>query len=106
MSGRPARSRPKSGTRGAIDLHLEPRVGHIRLGQLSPEHVRRLQQELLDEGLSGRSVQFVRQLLFGACKHAVVLEMIHRNPVAIVKAPKVVKMEIMPPRGQGGACPA
>ena len=37
----------------AIDLHLEPRVGHIRLGQLSPEHVRRLQQELLDEGLSG-----------------------------------------------------
>ena len=81
----------------AIDLHLEPRVGHIRLGQLSPEHVRRLQQELLDEGLSGRSVQLVRQLLFGACKHAVVLEMIHRNPVAIVKAPKVVKMEIMPP---------
>ena len=88
----------------AIDLHLEPRVGHIRLGQLSPEHVRRLQQELLDEGLSGRSVQFVRQLLFGACKHAVVLEMIHRNPVAIVKAPKVVKREIMPPEVKGGAC--
>ena len=84
----------------AIDLHLVPRVGHINLDRLAPEHVRRLQQELLDEGLSGQSVQLARQVLFGACKHAVALEMIQRNPVAAVKAPKVAKREIMPPEVQ------
>ena len=84
----------------AIDLHVAPRVGHIQLGQLTPEHIRRLQQELLDEGLSGKSVQLARQVLFGACKHAVALEMIQRNPVALVKAPRVTKKEIMPPEVQ------
>ena len=84
----------------AIDLHLVPRVGHINLDRLAPEHVRRLQQELADVGVSGASVQIARQLLFGACKHAVALEMVHRNPVAAVKAPKVAKREIMPPKVQ------
>ena len=84
----------------AIDLHLIPRVGHINLDRLAPEHVRRLQQELADVGLSGQSVQLARQVLSGACKHAVTLEMIQRNPVAAVKAPKVAKREIMPPEVQ------
>lgn len=81
----------------AIGLHVVPCVGHIELGQLTPEHVRRLQQELQDEGLSAQSVQLARQVLNGACKHAVDLEMIDRNPVTKVEAPKVAKTEVMPP---------
>ena len=84
----------------AIDLHLVPHVGHVRLSQLSPEHVRGWQRHLLQQGLSARSVQLARGLLYQACEHAVSLEMIHRNPVAAVKAPRVVKKEVMPPEVQ------
>ena len=81
----------------AVDLHLVPSVGHILLSELSPEHVRRLQQDLLDKGLSARSVHLIRQALSGACKHAIALELIEKNPVAMIKAPRVVKREIIPP---------
>ena len=52
-------------------LHLVPALGHVKLKNLSPAHVRGLYREKLDSGLSPTSVQRVHALLHKALKQAV-----------------------------------
>ncbi|HPG14406.1 MAG TPA: tyrosine-type recombinase/integrase [Microthrixaceae bacterium] len=79
-----------------------PRLGHIRLAEVSPMHLRTLQTELLKNGrvdgaggLSARSVASCRRVLKKALKDAVRWGLIIRNPMEAVDPPRVVDAEMV-----------
>ncbi len=87
-----------------VRVHLKPAFGRVRLGALSPAHVRALYREKLDAGLSPRTVRYVHVTLSKALKQAAADGLIPRNAAASVKAPKPAKKEITPlSREQVGA---
>lgn len=78
-----------------IEKHLIPRIGHIPLQHLKPMHVQKLYQDLLlngradgTGGLSSRSVLYIHRNLHEALKHAVRLQLVHRNVTEFVTLPK------------------
>lgn len=56
-------------------IHLDPRVGHVKVRNLTPAHVIDLKTEVLDAGYSPRTVRSVLQTLGTALEQAVVLGM-------------------------------
>ena len=70
-----------------------PRIGHVLLRELTPEHLRVLYRDLLEGGakrgkpLSVASVQGVHRVLHKAFDDAVEDGLLFRNPVARVKRP-------------------
>ena len=77
-----------------VRLHLKPSLGHVRLKDLSPAHVRGLYREKLDASLSPRTVQYVHVTLHKALKDAVSDGLIARNVTEGVKAPRPKKKEV------------
>src|SRR5205814_6029659 len=71
LTGR-TKLRPTSRTRYAmaIDKHLVPELGHIRLGRLTPEHIEAYQDRLLAQGLSTSALHVHRAILSTALKQA------------------------------------
>ena len=83
--------------RGIIDQHLTPNLGQIDLVELSPRHVEDLYQNLLAEGMGGRTVRLVHCVLSGACKHALRRDLVDRNVASLVSPPTFNKRQIVPP---------
>ena len=80
----------------AIRNHVLPHAGSVALQDFGPAQVQALESRL--SGLVGaETVNLVHAVLSGACKHALRLEMIHRNPVALVTPPPVKRREVPPP---------
>ena len=80
--------------------HVIPRVGRMRLGDLTAPRVGQLYAELLasgsrrgDGGLSPRTVAYVHRVLSHALKDAVRAGLIPRNSCALVRPPRVSKPE-------------
>ena len=82
---------------GIIRLHIKPTLEHVGLVQLSPMHIQGLESKLLDEGMAPKGVQAVHHVLSGAVKHALRMELIFRDPVALVSPPTVAKTEAYSP---------
>ena len=77
-----------------------PRIGNVRLAELTPMHLRSLQRELLASGrvdgtggLAPRSVASCRRTLKKVLKDAVRWGVIVRNPMDAVDPPRVVDAE-------------
>lgn len=70
-----------------VRLHLTPAIGHVRLAQLRPQHVRALLNDLERAGKAGATVQTVRKVLHRAMEQACEDELIPRNPAANVAGP-------------------
>lgn len=74
-----------------------PRIGSLRLVDLTPPRIKALHTELLESGrrngkgggLSPRSVQYAHRILSHALSDAVDQGLLARNPAAIVKPPRV-----------------
>jgi len=79
-----------------VRRHLIPAIGHRSLAHLSPAHVRRMMVDQTAEGLSPRTVQYIRGTLRTALKEAVADEVVHRNVAELVKGPAVERKEIHP----------
>ncbi len=90
------RQRTKERYQEIIDRHIAPFIGHIDLTKLLPAHVQALETQLSKQ-LSPTSVQAVHAVLSGAMKHALRMELIHRNPVALVSPPPIRRREPVPP---------
>lgn len=71
----------------AIRLHLKPRLGHVRIGQLNADHIQALQDGMLAEGFASQTVLNVRNILRGAVRHAMRQRLLTHNPVELVEAP-------------------
>jgi len=78
-----------------VRVHIKPSLGRVKLGALTPNHVRRLYRQKLDSGLAPRTVNYIHTTLHKALKDAVSDALIPRN-AAGVKAPRPEIPEIHP----------
>lgn len=87
------RERTVNHTRGAIDRHLVPRIGHIPLSRLSPAAVQQLYVTLLGRGLSPATIRRTTGILHVALEDAVRRGLILRNPQDNTTPPRVDRYE-------------
>jgi integrase len=90
------RPKPFNRAEGLVRNHIRPALGRVKLGDLSPAHLRGLYAAKLASGLSGRTVGYVHVTLYFALKAAVLDGLLPRNPAASVKPPRMDNQE-MPP---------
>jgi integrase len=64
---------------GIIRMHIWPALGHIKLKNLTPAHVRSLHREKLDAGLAPATVRKIHSTLHKAVSQAVSDGLIPRN---------------------------
>lgn len=92
-----------------VDLHLKPRIGNIKLSELSPIHIQKLynalqktdakgKQNMGKEGktLSSKTVHLIHGVLSKALSVAVQQGILRNNPAERVILPKMTKKEINP----------
>ena len=91
------RQSTKERYQGVIKLHLKSHIGHIELTRLAPFHVQALESRLSREGMAPSGVSLVHNVLSGAMRYAMRMELIYRNPVALVSPPPHQKREPNPP---------
>jgi hypothetical protein len=60
-------------------MHLEPTLGHLELGQLSPSHVQALIKTKTVEGLSPRTIRYMRAALRTTLNDAAKWGVVTRN---------------------------
>jgi integrase len=73
---------------------LQPLIGSVKLGSLSPAHVQGAYAALLRRGLSARSVHHAHAVLHRALKQAVLWNLIPRNPTEAASRPRPVRTEM------------
>lgn len=91
-----------AGYRNAVEKHIVPKLGKVRLQQLQPTHVQNLYRELrrdrTDEkgkvikGL-GNSLRLVHCVLRDAFKRAVKLDLVAVSPISKVDAPSTTRFD-------------
>jgi integrase len=79
-----------------IRLHLAPELGRVRLRDLSPERVEKLEICLLDRGLSSATVLKVHRTLSRALKVALQRGFLARNVCTLVDPPRQNREEVEP----------
>ncbi len=89
----------------AAEKHIIPTIGEVPISELSPRHIRAMDQALLDgatspRGLSPRSVQITHTVLSGAYRYAIEMDQADHNPVLMSPGPKVPRHKIVPPEMQ------
>jgi len=75
------------GYKSIVRAHVKPKLGKVRLQKLTPSQVERLYDDLLDAGLSARSVLGTHRALHSALKRAVRLRLVPRNVTDAVEPP-------------------
>ena len=91
------RQRTKERYQGIIARHIKPAIGHVQLTKLAPSHVQALESQLSAQGMAAEGVGLVHRVLSGAMKHALLMEMVYRNPVSAVSPPRIIRQEPAPP---------
>lgn len=77
--------------RGVITRWINPHIGTVRLGKLSPTHVQSMLRALEDAGLSARTRQYARAVLVRALRWAVQTGLVQRNAAALVDGPRITR---------------
>ena len=72
---------------GLIRLHINPRIGGLRLRKLTPVHIEELYGSLRRDGVSARQCQLIHARLYTAFKRAARLKLIAHNPSVDVDRP-------------------
>lgn len=80
-----------------IRLHIVPHLGNVEIAKLSPRQVQDLESKLLQGGMAPKGVQMIHNVLSGAIKHALRMELVSRNPVAAVSPPADSKVQTFSP---------
>jgi integrase len=76
-----------------VRVHLVPRLGHIRLNKLMPEHITRAWDKMIKDGKSASVVEHCHVRLSKALNDAVKRDLIYRNPCQVVAPPKAQAKE-------------
>lgn len=79
-----------------IRRHIEPVLGRVAIERLEPVHVQSLINRKLKEGLSPKTVRYIRGTLRTALNQAVRWGLVARNAAALVDGPRVPTYEIQP----------
>lgn len=76
-----------------VRLHIVPAIGHVKLAQLTPMHVRQLLSDRVGEGLSSKQVNHIHDVLHTALEQARKLEVVDRNVASLVDPPRIVQKD-------------
>ncbi len=76
-----------------VRIHLQPTLGKHLLGKLAPQHVQALLNTLREQGLSPRTVQYVRAVLRRALGQALKWGLVTQNVATLVEPPKSERHE-------------
>ena len=79
-----------------VRVHLIPRLGHIRLNKLQPEHISRAWGNMLTEGKTATLIEHCHNRLSRALNDAKARRLIVVNPVSDVKKPSKSKRRMTP----------
>ncbi|MBQ3878992.1 MAG: site-specific integrase [Oscillospiraceae bacterium] len=79
-----------------IRNHMIPKLGYIKLSELSPINIQLFYNSLLRDGLSAKTIKNIHGVLHRALGKAVKLQMIKENPTDLCDLPRVVRKEIRP----------
>lgn len=79
------------GYKTKIRCYIKPVIGDIRIKSLRAEHIQRLVNNMINEGLSPKSVRDTYNNINAAMKKAIVLRMAAYNPCEGVVLPKLKK---------------
>jgi integrase len=74
--------------------YVRPTLGEILLSHVRAHHLEKLYQALRERGLSGRTTKHVHARLRTALRWALDTELISKNPIQAVKAPRIEKKEM------------
>lgn len=75
--------------RGILANNVLPRLGGMKLEEVNPGHVQKYSDERLKEGAAPATVQQELAVLSGLFREATKHELVHRNPVRLVRKPRV-----------------
>jgi integrase len=79
-----------------VRRHIIPALGEIRLDRLSPEQVQNFLNGKLKDGLSSKTVAYIRQVLRTSLDQAMRWNLVSRNVVTLVPAPRKERKAIRP----------
>jgi len=79
-----------------VRLHIKPILGRVALERIEPAHVQALLNRKQKEGLSSKSVRYIRGTLRAALQQAVRWGYLARNAAALVDGPRIERYEIKP----------
>ncbi len=79
-----------------VRRHIKPLLGRIPLDKIEPLHIQTLMNRKLREGLSPKSVRYIRGTLRTALNQAQRWGLVARNSAALVDGPRVERYEIRP----------
>lgn len=79
-----------------VRLHIKPVLGSIKLEDLTPMHVQRWMNRKSADGLSPKSVRYMRGTLRAALNQAVRWELVSRNVATMVEPPRSKRYVIHP----------
>lgn len=82
------RPRTYDSYKSTVDRHLKPALGSIMLTKLTQQHILKMMSAKRLEGLSERSVAYLRVVLRVALHEAMRQDLVHRNVAALVRPPK------------------
>jgi len=76
--------------------HIKDFLGNKPLDKVKPSHIELWQNYILDKGLSAIRVKKMRSLLFTMFNDAIKDEIIDKNPLLVVKCPRIPRTVIKP----------
>ena len=84
------------GYEALVRVHIVPELGNVTLEKLTPQHVQRLMNKKLQQGLAPKTIQYMRGVLRTALGQAHRWGMVSRNVAALVDGPRVERKVIQP----------
>lgn len=97
----PAQVRASTFERYRVDVkHLTRYLGDIPLRDLTPSHIERFQKAMLRDGSARSTVRHAHNVLHAALEKAVDADLLLRNPVSRVRAPRPDHRELQPPTSE------
>ena len=86
--------RTQQGYRGTISRYIAPAIGGIPLQGLRPQHIQKMYADMLERGLSARTVLHTHRVLREALGHAMKWGILIRNPADATTPPRPQRQEI------------
>lgn len=80
--------------RDRVRLYITPAIGNVRIDRLKPEQIQVLYNDMIERGLSPRTVRYTHTILRNSLQQAVKWERIYRNPADLVDLPRQKKQEM------------
>ncbi len=80
----------------AVRVHIAPAIGKAPLAKVGPQHVQKLQKDLIAKELGVKRIKLIRAALSAALAQAVRWNLLVRNPVPLVEPPHEEDQEPWP----------